>query len=396
MSIIQVPIDQARVGMYLVGVDVSWMKTPFFKHRFLLNSPEMIRQLAASGVRHISVDTERGQGAVVGAVERPVPRNRSLPEVGLSKELDAAKVLRAQSIKQLGLMLNGVMGGGRTLDTSSLVGIIEETHSSTLRNAHALLNLFHLPGRYDDLAAHCYGVMSLALMLGQRMDLSDDELSVLASASLLMDVGWTQLPQALLKNLVPYTEDEYERVQQHVDRSVEMLEAAKVDNEVIDLVAKHHERVDGSGYFSQYHGDEVPLMVQIMGLADHYDSLVKGYYDSGSVIPATALRHIFSAAQTGCHSMGMVELLIQLVGIYPVTSAVQLASGEKAVVTKVNWRDALRPRLRIHYSKQGLNLMKPIDVDLYQQQDDSARKIVKVLDPSDPQQDPLGLLVYQP
>ncbi|MEO5344390.1 MAG: HD domain-containing protein, partial [Gammaproteobacteria bacterium SHHR-1] len=279
-------------------------------------------------------------------------------------------------------------------DVSAMARIVEETHDSTLRNAHALLNLFHLSNRYDDLATHCYGVMSLALMLGQRMDLSDDELSMLGSASLLMDVGWSRLPKQLLKNLVPYTEEEYAQVQTHVDLSVELLESAAVDNQIVDLVAKHHERLDGSGYFSQYRGADVPLMAQIMSLADHYDSLIKGYYDSGPVIPATALKQIYLAGQKGSHSMELVELLIQLVGVYPVSSAVQLDTGEKGLVTQVNWRDALRPKVRIFYSKQGLNLMKPMDVDLYQKDRSDGRKIAKVLDPSDPRQDPQGLLGY--
>jgi HD-GYP domain-containing protein (c-di-GMP phosphodiesterase class II) len=401
MSVIEVPIDQAKVGMYLVGIDVSWMKSPFYKHRFLLSSAEMIKQLAACGVKVISVDRDKSQCSFAGEPERPTqstppPVNRELPAVGLSKEMGQAKSLRSQSVKQLGLMLNGTLEAGSTMDVSAMASIVEETHNSTLRNAHALLNLFHVNSRYDDLAAHCYGVMSIALMLGQRMDLSDEELSLLGSASLLMDVGWAKLPNQLFKNLVPYTEDEYALIQTHVDLSVELLETAKVDDRVIDLVAKHHERIDGSGYFSQYKGDDVPLMAQIMALADHYDSLIKGYYDSGSVIPATALKHIFLAANQGKHARELVELLIQLVGVYPVSSAVLLNTGEKALVTKVNWRDSLRPQIRIHYSKQGLNLLKPMEVDLYQQQETDGRKILKVLDPTDKRQDPLGLLSYNP
>ncbi|MBF0256416.1 MAG: DUF3391 domain-containing protein [Gammaproteobacteria bacterium] len=396
MAIIEVPIAEAQVGMYLVGIDVSWVKSPFYKHRFLLSSQEMIEQLQASGIKVISIDTERSCHSQPGRQAKAqveAPRNRELPPSSLAKEMSVAKDLKAQSVKKLGLMLNGMMGGKAALDPKEMAGIVDQTQDSSLRNAHALLTLFHLPSRYDDLAAHCYGTMSIALMLGQRMDLSDEELALLGSACMLMDIGWTRLPPELLKNLIPYTEDEYHLIQQHADHSVELLEASATDPAIVDLVAKHHERVDGSGYFSNYSGDQVPLLAQIMSLADHYDSLIRGYYDSGPVIPATALKQVYQAAQKGSHNMGLVELLIQLVGIYPVSSAVMLDTGEKAVVTKVNWRDALRPQVRVIYSKQGMNLMKPMDLDLFQMNTSGVgRKIKQVLDPSDKRQDPLGLL----
>ena len=34
MSIKEIPLKDIRVGMYLVGIDISWLKSPFLKHRF--------------------------------------------------------------------------------------------------------------------------------------------------------------------------------------------------------------------------------------------------------------------------------------------------------------------------------------------------------------------------
>ena len=62
--------------------------------------------------------------------------------------------------------------------------------------------------------------------------------------------------------------------------------------EVVGLVAKHHERMDGNGYFS-YHGDnDVPKMCRILSIADHYNSKIRGYYDSPAMIPSSVLKEI--------------------------------------------------------------------------------------------------------
>ena len=57
----QIPIDQVKVGMYLVGVDRPWMETPFLRHRFHIKDESVIEKLYASGIAHIDIDTEQYQ-----------------------------------------------------------------------------------------------------------------------------------------------------------------------------------------------------------------------------------------------------------------------------------------------------------------------------------------------
>src|SRR5690606_13303066 len=41
----------------------------------------------------------------------------------------------------------------------------------------------------------------------------------------------------------------------------------------LDLVELHHERIDGSGYPHGRHGDQLPLEVRILAVADVFDAL---------------------------------------------------------------------------------------------------------------------------
>ena len=56
----RIPIEQLKPGMYLVGLDVSWLKSPFWSHRGPVKSDAVIFQLKQSGVREVTIDPEKG------------------------------------------------------------------------------------------------------------------------------------------------------------------------------------------------------------------------------------------------------------------------------------------------------------------------------------------------
>ncbi len=320
-----------------------------------------------------------------------------LKATGIASELETAKKLEAESKRKIKSAFEAVNAEGEKIDVESLVALVDQAHDSVLRNANALLALFHKKHDGNIFVDYAFNCMSMALLLGQRMDLSDKELSYLGTAALLMDIGWFKLPPALFNQGMAYTDQEYELVQQHVDYSVEILEQAGFDSEIVDLVVKHHERIDGTGYYSNYTAEDIPLGAQILSLVDHYNSQVLGYYDSSSVIPATALRNIYKNANKEQHDVSLVELLIQLVGIYPISSAVQLNTKEKGVVTKVNWRDALMPSVSIYYKQSGESLLTPKVVDLFRSKDtEQAKKITCVLNPKNTKHDPAQILNFNP
>ena len=64
MAIKRIPTTSAQVGMYLCGIDRSWLKTPFLVHRFLIKSSSDIAKLEQSGIREIIIDTDRGRDII--------------------------------------------------------------------------------------------------------------------------------------------------------------------------------------------------------------------------------------------------------------------------------------------------------------------------------------------
>jgi putative two-component system response regulator len=67
--------------------------------------------------------------------------------------------------------------------------------------------------------------------------------------------------------------EEYTLVKQHPLEGVRILEGLKSIQAVLPLVRWHHERLDGGGYPDGLRGDEIPLLVRVLAVADVYDAV---------------------------------------------------------------------------------------------------------------------------
>ena len=56
----RISLQQLRVGMYVAGIDCSWFRTPFLKHRFLIYTEEQIERLRRSNARAVDIDPSKG------------------------------------------------------------------------------------------------------------------------------------------------------------------------------------------------------------------------------------------------------------------------------------------------------------------------------------------------
>lgn len=113
-----------------------------------------------------------------------------------------------------------------------------------------------------------------------RGTLSDEQVSLIATASILHDVGKIAIPDAILQKPGRLTPEEFEIMKSHTVRGAEMLglmpHAAEVESiysYAQDICRHHHERWDGRGYPDGLVGDEISIAAQVVSLADVYDAL---------------------------------------------------------------------------------------------------------------------------
>lgn len=120
---------------------------------------------------------------------------------------------------------------------------------------------------------HCDIVAEYAVKLAERMELSVESQRALRIAGLLHDIGKLVVPDEILKKPAPLTQSEYEIMQRHVTIGEVLIREVPELKEVIQAVACHHERFDGTGYPRGLMGESIPLIGRIIAIADAYSAM---------------------------------------------------------------------------------------------------------------------------
>jgi len=122
---------------------------------------------------------------------------------------------------------------------------------------------------------HICNVSMYSAVIARRLGICEpEELSALASAALLHDVGMRHLPRYLFNKAGKLTPVELAMVQEHPTLGFRELQPRDdVSWEQLMVIYQHHERLDGSGYPAGISGDEIHLWAKICAVADVFDAM---------------------------------------------------------------------------------------------------------------------------
>lgn len=119
---------------------------------------------------------------------------------------------------------------------------------------------------------HSENVSKYAVLLGKQLNLSDNELELLKIGGLLHDIGKIGIPEKILNKKESLTDSEYALIKKHPIIG-ETLFPRDSSSEIKKIIRNHHERIDGKGYPDKLKGDEIPLLVRIITIADSFDAM---------------------------------------------------------------------------------------------------------------------------
>jgi HD-GYP domain-containing protein (c-di-GMP phosphodiesterase class II) len=178
------------------------------------------------------------------------------------------------------------------------------------------------------------------------------------------DVGNLRLPSALLHKRTPLTAAEHDILKSHVMHSVEILQASHNASPVlVETVAQHHERFDGSGYPKGIKGDEISMLGAMAGIVDTYAAMTNARPYREPALPQEVLQQLYGWRGT-LFNPELVEKFIQCIGIFPVGSLVELNTREVAIVMAHNQVRRLKPRLMLILDHDQQPYSTPIVLDL--------------------------------
>jgi putative nucleotidyltransferase with HDIG domain len=120
---------------------------------------------------------------------------------------------------------------------------------------------------------HSNGVADAAIEIGSCLGLTVREMKLLRRGALLHDIGKLSVSNAILEKPAKLTADEWNIVKDHPFYTFEILKRIPGFADVSEDAAAHHERLDGSGYWRGYTGDQLSRSARILAVADVYDAL---------------------------------------------------------------------------------------------------------------------------
>ena len=120
---------------------------------------------------------------------------------------------------------------------------------------------------------HSRGVATVAEALARQMRLSDQEITEIRRGALLHDLGKMMVPNSILDKPGKLDSSEWETIRLHPYQSQRILERIEPLRNLAVLAGAHHERLDGSGYFRNLKGDDIPLGARILAVADVFHAL---------------------------------------------------------------------------------------------------------------------------
>jgi HD-GYP domain-containing protein (c-di-GMP phosphodiesterase class II) len=252
----------------------------------------------------------------------------------------------------------------QNLDLTAVSEILDNMVESIGRSPDALLWLAKLKNSDGYSYSHALNVSITLMAFANFLTMSKHQIKELGLAGLLQDIGKARISPDILLKKGKLTREEYEHAKKHVDESLKILQnTPDIPPSVVYLAGQHHERIDGSGYPRQLRDGEIGLSAQIAGLIDTYCAITSNRSYAKGIYHQQALDELYSLSgkQFG---VDLVDQLVQFMGMYPVSSLVELNTGEVAVVIQQNQVRRLLPRLMLLLDHEKVRYSTPIVLNL--------------------------------
>ncbi|HET7174479.1 MAG TPA: HD-GYP domain-containing protein [Gammaproteobacteria bacterium] len=381
-----VPVSELELGMYVAKLDRPWTDTPFLFQGFFLHHDDEL-DLIRRYCKHVFIDVTRGAAPQaeesrtitrVTNLRGPTPEPKPAPAgrqrityertAAVENEMPTARAIYDDTAAAAKNVVRHLQETGH-LNIDMAQQVVTQVMDSVLRNPDAMTWLARMKTHDEYVYQHSVNSCIWGLAFGRHLGLDRQAIYEIGLGSMLQDVGKTRLPSQLLAKTGKLSETELRVIRSHVEHSVAIMRNTPgVTPRMLDMAQSHHERFDGSGYPAGLKGNEIPTFAKIGAMVDCYDALISPRPYAVQLTPHQALREIYTW-RGNLFQPEVVEQFMQVVGVFPTGSVVELNTGAVGVVISQNETRRLRPRLMLILDPKKRRLPRFETVDLFQDQE---------------------------
>ena len=139
---------------------------------------------------------------------------------------------------------------------------------------------------------HSERVSRLAVQVARTLGHLPSEIECLRRAALLHDLGVVALSSRLLDQEDAYDEEDRAAMRPHVEHGLDILGPLSSLQDVVPVIAQHHEWWDGGGYPAGLAGEDIHPLARILTVVDVYEALTSSRPYRSAMQPERALQHL--------------------------------------------------------------------------------------------------------
>ena len=226
---------------------------------------------------------------------------------------------------------------------------------------------FPAPARY--VACHSLTTARvIARMARTAPEWTDDPLQPVIAA-LLHDVGMLRVPPEVLASTEALSDDQRRLIELHPRAGAEVIaNRLPAFAPIVEPIAAHHERLDGTGYPSGLKSDQIAPLARWLAVADLYSAMCCPRPQRPARDPRSSLTDSLLHAEQNILDRFAAEKLLAL-SFYPVGSVVEMSDGAVGVVAanhqgRDELRLATRPVLNLLIDAHGGVMPSPSPINL--------------------------------
>ncbi len=159
-----------------------------------------------------------------------------------------------------------------------------------IKNKDSLKHIKNLLSHDYRSFSHSVQVFVYAATVLGNMGIPDDLIVQTSIGSLLHDIGKVAIDQSILQKTGPLTVAERRLVETHPVKGVGLCANQNLSSAAMQCILAHHERMCGGGYPSGVKGEDIPLHVRAVTIADIYDALTTNRPYGEALCPYEALK----------------------------------------------------------------------------------------------------------
>ena len=374
-------IDDLQVGMF-VHLDLGWWAHPFALSSFLITSPDQISTIRGLGLQQLRWSPDKSKlpdalqppGDIADADAIAVSGQAQATDDGAPASAAAPTVVAVAAVspgpQALQFSALAEQNAARTLceqqygeagrtwhEAQRLVPQApEQARQVTEGLTRALLDKMMVDREMcvrvisdacgDRVSGHALNVTVIALLMGRVFGFGADEMLDLGVGALLHDIGKLDLPDRVRHADLPLSPREQQAYRDHVTLGVALGERMGLRAGALQVLAQHHEMVDGSGFPARLGLDRMAVGARMVSLINRYDNLCNPAQMAHALTPHEALSQIFAQSRTKFDAT-MLNAFIRMMGVYPPGSLVQLTDDRYATVVSCNSSRPLKPRVLV-------------------------------------------------